>query len=275
MSIKLLLIVSDEQLLNKIYSQYNEYIKNKNLQFYSPKEAEQNNIKYEVIITQYEYLDLIDIKDVPIIVIDESSKFNATNTNNHNIIYAPQPLDLNELYKLIIKTQYEFKSSTLSKIDTPEIVYYTDNHTNLINTHNNHDYNNLKEFDEDSLLNNLQLLTKFYSFEDVKKINNILSEYGKNNKVDDKIIAQASIILDELIYIIESLNKNNMILNNNEPKLMMKINNLDKEFSLNLECIIPIENNIHHFISIANNYGNIIESFKRNNSYFINIHWYY
>jgi hypothetical protein len=147
-----------------------------------------------------------------------------------------------------------------------EEVFSTPANSNSFNNYNN----NIKQ---NSNKENHELISKFYNSEDLKKITKILYNYGEENQVNDKVIAQASIILDELLYTINNLeNFDNK--NNKEPKILMTIKNYNEEFQMNIECLVPLEDKIQNIISIAQDYGNIIQSFKRNNNYYLNVNWY-
>lgn len=314
MSIKLLLIVSDEKFLQEIEQNYKNHIERGFFEIFTPKDVENNSINYEVIIAENKYLSLIPIDDIPIIVIN---KMDNDEILKSNVVNIKQPLNWNNLYDLILQVQYRFKSQNLIKINNPNIKTYNYSSISTLNKkklyitkHNfekkEFDYINTKNYEEEEIqennndnndekfdlspiseiskdvninknnnekINNLKLSTKFYNIEDMKRVHNILNVYGSKNSIHDRIIAQASIILDELVYILESLNYNSSVFNSKDPKVLMKIHNSHKDFNINLECLIPMEKNIQNFISIAENYGNTIESFQRNNSYFINIHW--
>jgi hypothetical protein len=298
MSIKLLLISSDEKFLQEIKKNYKNHIERGFFEFFTPKEIENNPVKYEVIITEKKYLSMIPVEDLPIIVTD---KISDDEMLKNNIVSIKQPMDFDNLYEVILRVQYIFKSPYLTKIQNPNIKLYThspiqnkkkqlyikqyEDDYKKINDENQENismkieekyekiYESKEEEKDKEKISNTKLSTKFYHLEDIKKVNNILTVYGEKNLINDKVIAQASIILDELVYILESLSNDNNIFNNKEPKILMKMNNSNKEFNINLECLIPMEKNIQNLISIAENYGNTIESFKRNNSYYINICW--
>lgn len=321
MSIKILLISSDEELFHKMESAFRNHIERGFFIIYSSKHIENNpnKIIYDLIITEEKYLSLIPVKNIPIIVLN-STGGNIDN-DELNLIYVDNPIKLEDLYDIILSLQYRFNSSIL--INEPTIKEYINtgnkipsNLSEMFEKNIYDDYNLSENFTNNETTNpekiltapeiildvepiikneniknnmdndlnknnnmeinkeNHQLITKFYNFDDLKKITKILNNYGSENKIDDKIIAQASIILDELLYTIQNLENFNDILKNKEPKILMTIKNYNHEFHMNIQCLIPIENEIHNIISIAQDYGNIIQSFKRNNSYFLNVNWY-
>lgn len=317
MSIKILLISSDEELFHNIENVFQSHIERGFFVIYSPKHIENSPVKiiYDVIITEEKYLSLIPLKHLPIIILN-STGANIKN-DEPNLIYTENPMKLEDLYDIILSLQYRFSSNNLSIINEPIIknytnpleetsinlpdilklnevdTYTTENNTININKNEIVDIsppkveifqntiekeiinNNIKSnYKNDYIKENHELTSKFYNLEDLKKITKILHSYGEENKVEDKIIAQASIILDELLYTIQNLEGINNNLNNKEPKLFMTIKNYNKEFQMNIECLVPLEDKIQNVIGIAQDYGNMVQSFKKNNSYYLNINWY-
>jgi hypothetical protein len=298
MSIKILLISSNEELFHNIENVFTNHMEKGSIIIYSLNNIENSLIKitYDVIITEEKYLSLIPIKNLPIIIINSTGS--EIKNNEPNLIYVENPLKIESLYELILSLQYRFHSSHLSNIQEPIIKNYTNPLNTNVNVHINENQNDaymldnpipinimnikdaIKIIDEKQDINELkintkenhQLVTKFYNLEDLQKITKILNNYGEENQVDNKIIAQASIILDELLYTLENLE--NFKDNSKEPKILMTVKNYNKEFHMNIECLLPLEDKIQNIISIAQDYGNTIQSFKRNNSYYLNVNWY-
>ena len=323
MSIKILLLSSDEELFQNIEKVFANHIERGFFVIYSPKYVENSPIKitYDLILTEEKYLSLIPVKHLPIIVLNSTGANTDEKDKTPNIIYTENPVKLEDLYDIILSLQYKFSSAHLSTVSEPIIKNYTnsisseDIHLNLntkideIDTYTADfadDRINIVDIIEDKSMpvyvnpvvnemsnnnNNIfesnykkttskdnyekenhELITKFYNLQDVQKITKILNNYGEENKIDDKIIAQASIILDELLYTLQNLE--NIDLKTKEPKILMTIKNYNKEFQMNIQCLVPLEDKIQNIIGIAQDYGNMIQSFKRNNSYFLNINWY-
>jgi hypothetical protein len=303
MSIKILLLSVENTLLQTMETVYKQHVEKGFFKIYSPQDAEQNKIYYDIILTEEKYLSLIPIKNVPIIVMSEDNNYTY---NDKNIIYIKKPIDWQNLYDLILSAQYTYKIHN-STVSAPQIESYMNNssyennnivlkdssiqikmeHTYLGNNFIHHpneplqkknETEKIKEndteknhFDKKNDKHMHQLVTKIYNVTEIKNITNLLHHYGEENHISHKIIAQASIILDELIYTIHLLNSE---LVSKEPKMLITMLNNDGEFHLNLECLLPIENNINNILSIAQDYANTIQSFKRHNSYFINMHWH-
>lgn len=279
MSIKILLITSDHELFKKIELVYQTHIENGFFKIYSPRDvdASPNKIYYDVILTEEEYLHLIPVKNTPIIVMSKSIS-NPVKEENNNYIYISTPVDWQNLYDTILCLQYNVKNTLFplnphvpkvtpiiqSKMIEPVYTAELNNQDPLDFSLSNYEVNHKKEMN--------QLSTKFYNLEDLDKINKIINHYGEEHKINDKIIAQASIILDELIYTINGLNTY-PALSSKEPKVLMTMLHNEHEFRLSLECLVPLNDNINNIISISQDYANTVESFKRNNSYFINMYW--
>lgn len=328
MSIKILLVSSDEELFNKIELVYKKNIESGFLKIYSPKSIETNPVKvhYDLILADEKYLSLIPVKKIPIIVMTDSDVNEPHKGKNNNYIYFTKPIDWQNLYDTIIGLQYRYKNSDISLCTPPKIEHITkplpitvnkktelatiNNNTELEIKHKNMMQDNLflgeaKEYNKEDVeyLNkdskqnnndktennkqtktanphqqidhrneNHQLTTKLYHFEDITRMNKVLANYGTNNAINDKIIAQASIILDELIYTMTNLNNN--IVEDKEPKLLMTILHNEDEFKMNIECLTAINNNIDKILSMAQDYAHTMESFKRNNSVFLNLQWH-
>lgn len=128
----------------------------------------------------------------------------------------------------------------------------------------------------EELVSENKLSTKIYNKQDMAKVSKIIQMYGENNHIDEKIIAQASIIFDELLYTIQNFNENdtnNTITINNDPKVLITAEAISNEFNLNIQCLID-SFDVNNVLSLAQDYANTVHSFKRNKNTFINISWY-
>jgi hypothetical protein len=210
--------------------------------------------------------------------------------NNLSVVEAP---NIEILTTTLVPSQMEVNLPTIKKTDNLEFkvnkiepysiqnldtVLHT-SYENIINetpssnllTANNEETNNYEIPINNNYLH--QLTTKLYDTQDAEKVNKILSHYGEENKISDKIIAQASIILDELVHTINSISNNDASLMNQDPKVLMTVLHNDHEFKMNIECLTAINNDVKNILSIAQDYANTVQSFKRNNSYFFNLQW--
>lgn len=270
MSIKIILISSNDNLFQEFENVYETQIKSGFLKFYSPKFIEQNFNKdmiYDLIITEEKFLSVIPFKKLPIIVLGKKKDI-----FDKNYLYIDLPIDWAYLYDTIINLQYT--NNNLSQeiyISSPPII------ENIISNNKSKISSFSKEKEKENYEDSSSMLTtKINNKEDFYKINKIINDYGKKNFIDEKIIAQATIILDELIYTLE--NSLDVIFDNSlisDTKILINLQSKENEFSLNFECRIPLEKGIKNILSIAEDYAQTIQSFKRNNNSVICLSWYF
>lgn len=254
---KILLISEKNNLLEEVSKAYAVHIANKYMEFFTPKDMDLET-HYDVVIAEECYLNIITIKSVPVIVIRNETHTTSTTDKSSNFIFINSPLDWDKLYDTILSLQYVHSNIDFSNYYKPTVNDLTDNNKTQGET-----------TDKSDKLSN-ELSTKLYTKEDMKKITTLIRSFGEEQHLDEKTIAQASIILDELIFAIEKFHDANLSVK--EPKLIMKLENKDNHFNLFLECRAQLPN-FKQVLSVARDYGNMVKSFQRNNSYFLNVQW--
>lgn len=271
---KILIISEQNNLLESANQHYAKYISSDYMKFFTPKDMELET-HYDAIIAEEGYLNIINIKSVPVIIIQESEKSSETakklqETEFQNFIFIQKPINWDSLYEIITSLQYVHNNIDFSSYHKPKV-------KNLIEDHSDNDEDvnvNQRENNEDNSINNEslahELSTKLYNEEDLQKLTNLMQSFGEEHNLNDKIIAQASIILDELVFALQKFQDATM--SAEEPKIIMKLEAKDSNFNLFLECRRQLPN-FKQVISIARDYGSIVKSFERNNSYFLNVQW--
>lgn len=289
MSIKILYISETKN--NELEKAYAHHIENGVFKFFSPQDMD-NEIHYDIILAEEEYIPILQIKSIPIIILKASNSKIQEELYPYFIFFS-QPINWQNLYDQIISLQYMDTHQSLTMYHTPEVKQrletplitkeensievieksYQTSNINNINTNNKSMEYPSKEHMEKSYRGPNKLSTKIFNYEDCNNIIKVLNRYGYENLLDEKVIAQASIILDELIFVLKNLQQNYPVTNVNDPKVLLSIDNNNGYFHMNIECRITLPE-FDKILQIAKDYGSIVQSFERNNSHHLDIEWY-